>query len=429
VGRQAQRETLLAWLGESRHLGIGFVLGSGGIGKTWFLDGVLREFPGDHSVRLRLTGEVSERPFTKVVEDLIGSMVEGDDDFPRTTSDIETLRDVYVEFERELRELAERNKELAELIGFVVSRAAVLAAIATATAAGSPEAALAAAPTIAKYGDAALKQLVEAALRFRVFAVKKHARRVRELAADPYPTVARSLVRDLESSLVESRGIMFWRERQKKRLMIVLDDWEKLGAELERFVVGPLLDQLERARFDTSLVILGRARPRDEAWNRKHKGNQLGEITLGPLSRAESEEYLRQRGLLDDSAVSRILDETNGYPLLLDLLVDDEVAESRGSILSLEQFVSRITQWMTDEQRRWAERLAFLDHVSVEAIRRVLPEADAERVHKWFREEGSLRDRRSDTYSMVPAIRSRICELVRKRSPEEYDALKKAAAA
>ncbi|MCW5804122.1 MAG: hypothetical protein KIT31_17245 [Deltaproteobacteria bacterium] len=409
-------------------MGIGFIIGSGGIGKTWFLDEVIRGANQPDTLRLRLTGDAVDRQFARVIEELVASARDGAD-FANTTNVIGELRDLFVDFERELRELADRNKELAELVGFVVSHAAVVAAVAAATVAGDPGVAVKAAPTLAKYGDQALKQVVEGALKFRVFAVKKRARHVRELAADPFPIVARELVRDLASVLAVSRGIRFWRASRHRRLMIVLDDWERLGPELERFVVGPFLDALERAPFATTILILGRARPRDEAWNRKHKSKQFGDpISLGPLTRAESEQYLRQRGLSDEAAVARILQETNGYPLLLDLLVEDEVAESRGSILSLERFVGRITQWMSDEQRSWAERLAFLDDVNVDAIRRVLPDVDAQQVHKWFREEGSLRDRRSEHFSMVPAIRSRICRLLQKQSPEQFEALKKAAA-
>lgn len=442
VGRAAERAVLQGWLARTSapRVGVGFVVGSGGIGKTWFVDGVLRasgHLANSQAVILRVEGARAPRGLSQILRDLLRSArtsgdTEANVEFPLTERSLAALDDLCRDFERELRELAEKYEAVRDVVVDLVPVAAfVFAALGTAaTSAGHAELGIPAevfGELTAKHGDKVVALAIDQIRRLHVFALErgneKEVKARNEVRRDLHGAIARSLVKDLSDALLEPRTLKFWQARRKRPVVIVFDDWEIVGRQIESWVTGALLPQMKHAGFEATLLVLGRGVPGYESsWRRAHAKMLLEPltITLKALSDEDTKEYLRVRGIRDEQRVASIAAETNGYPLLLDLLIEDELSDSRGSISSLTQFCNRVTQWMTDEQRAWAEALAFLDEITEEGVRMMLPEVDAKRVFRWFDSEGSLRDSRSATYSMVPAIRSRMLDLARKQSPRRY---------
>jgi len=205
------------------------------------------------------------------------------------------------------------------------------------------------------------------------------------------------------------------------RLLLIIDDFESIADKLNPFLIDHLVPLLSRSKFETLLVVLGRDRLSDThtGWRQQHESSLIGEVRLAPFSREEGEQFVRESGVADDATIARLLDETAGYPFLLDGEVQAELAGGR-TALSLKGFYDRTTKWMNSIQRGWLTPLCFLDDVNEETIGVVLPGEDASRVLDWFKSESSVRSPIATTWEVLPIIRSRICAYQKLDSPKRF---------
>jgi hypothetical protein len=244
-----------------------------------------------------------------------------------------------------------------------------------------------------------------------------------EVRRAPMRALTRSLVADLEQLLDPGFG----REPTPfRRLLLVLDDYEGLSEILGRTVVGELVPRLRDATFETLLIVIGRddIRMTDGAWE-SSLASVLGgrRVVLRPLGADEMTELCAERAVDDPTTVARILEESHGYPWLVDILLDDLASSGKSPVTSYHRFVRRMSRFMTDEERGWFEALCFLDAVSFATIEKVLPTADKELVMSWFINEQSIRSYESDTWKVWPYIRNRVLLYRWSIDPEGCEAL------
>jgi len=212
------------------------------------------------------------------------------------------------------------------------------------------------------------------------------------------------------------------------RLLLIIDDYESLQETLNSFLVGNLVPLLAQAKFETLILILGRDKlsSTHSDWKQQHESVLVDELKLTELSREEAEQYVRSRGIVDDSTVCRILEETEGYPYLLAGEVADELDGGR-SALHLKGFYDRQTRWMTSVQKVWLDPLCFLDEINEETVYAMLPEEEPGQIVKWFEGEASIRNPRSKKWQVLRIIRSRICEYIKNESPKRFRELQERA--
>ncbi len=244
-----------------------------------------------------------------------------------------------------------------------------------------------------------------------------------EVRRAPMRALVRSLVKDFEQ--VFDPG--FGRDPSPyKRLLLVIDDYEGLSEILGRTIVAELLPRLREASFETLLVIIGRddIRMTDGAWEGGLGSVLAGRrVVLRPLGAIEIAQLCAERGVDDPSTVARILEESHGYPWLVDILLDDLGSTGKSPVTSYHRFARRMSRFMTDEEREWFEALCFLDAVSLATIGTVLPKADRELVMRWFINEQSIRSYDAETWKVWPYIRNRVLLYRWSIDPEGCEAL------
>lgn len=244
-----------------------------------------------------------------------------------------------------------------------------------------------------------------------------------EVRRAPIRTLTRSIVADLEQLFDPGFG----REPSPyKRLLLVLDDYEGLSEIIGRTVVSELVPRLREATFETLLIVIGRddIRMTDGAWE-SNLAPVLGgrRVVLRPLGANEIAQLCNDRSVDDPATVTRIHEESHGYPWLVDILLDDLAATGKSPVTSYHRFVRRMSRFMTDEERGWFEALCFLDTVSFATMEKVLPTVDKELVMTWFINEQSIRSFEADAWKVWPYIRNRVLLYRWSIDPEGCEAL------
>ncbi len=447
VGRVDPVRKLRGWLlgeGVPKPVGIAAVSGPGGIGKTFLLDHTLVDPAIDarHYLRLRLGGTNVRRTLGQLVcRDLLQSCTQLDATgrayFTQTRRNDEALRAMDDAARAEVTAQVGNSPELRETI-LEIFRLGVGAQSAL--------------PALKQYVDLSKidEKKVEAVARLlekaRAYQQEKRALggilpdlvgagRRNRLRLGIEATLADGLVADLAAILSMYRRQDSGKPMPSKvegldRLLLVLDDYESLDATMTTFLADHLVPRLARASFESVLVVLGRDRLSDThaVWKQRHELRFAGELRLSPWSREEAETFVRAQGVTDEAAITRILDDTEGYPYLLAGEVEAEL-EGGGSALGLKSFYERTTRWMTPAQKEWLVPLAFLDEVNEETIARMLPGQDPAAVLAWFKDEASVRSPSAKRWEVLPILRSRICAYCKMDSPRRYRELEERAAA
>lgn len=433
VGRVDTLRTLRSWLaGEVRANGgatsVGSISGSAGIGKTFLLDHALREtdLRDRRYVTLRVAATSRLPTLAGVAMDLAASAKLHslkENDFPRITECRRAIEWMDGKARDEVERAAANDSELAKTVAEVYSLARGLVQFVP-----HPAAQVAARFT-AMVDPKHVERFVRLVQKAVAYQTEKpprlrgrgDARLRNHLRSELDKTLAGALISDLERALVVGWPFSRNKESKQGRLLLIIDDYERLGEVAGEFLLRHFVPLLAIARFESLVLALGRDRLVDThpGWRQHRQQHLLGDIPLTELSRAEAEEYVRGRGISDALKIERIVTDTTGYPYLLESEVDDEL-HGQSSALSRELFVERTTQWMSSQQKQWAIRLAFLDEISIENIPRVLKDDDAASVLAWFKRESSLRAPTTDRWSMRPMIRRKLREYVRNDSPAKY---------
>ena len=246
--------------------------------------------------------------------------------------------------------------------------------------------------------------------------------------------LAEALVSDLTAILAGYRRKDVLKASHKKlpdthKLLLVLDDYEKLQEPLEEFLVGYLLPVLQTASFPSLIILLGRdqLQATHPAWDQHLAPSLLKPLVLAPLSRNEMDALVASYGVTNSGDRERAWRDTQGYPFYVQLWIEE--AESGGSgALRLKRFYDRATRWMTEQEKYWLEATLFLDDVNKRSLRRMLDDTeDANAAFEWFIRDGSVRDTEGETFRVREYLRSRLRDYLRKSDPERYEVLEQKA--
>jgi hypothetical protein len=256
------------------------------------------------------------------------------------------------------------------------------------------------------------------------------------LRANLAEALAGYLITDLSAMLAGYRA-KDWRRLLppkipgKDNLLLIIDDYESVSEVMTDFLLTHFVPALAKSKFRTLLIVLGRDRLGETHPGCKHHFERYllnDPVHLASLSAEEAAEYVLGHGILDPVVIHRIVDETAGFPYLLHAEVEAELKGGR-SALSLKLFFDRTTRWMSDEQKGWLRALAYLQSVDREAIAKILPSEDPDRVLTWFKTEASIRDPDAKTWCVLPIIRSRVQDYVKTDSARQHAELQRAAEA
>lgn len=439
VGRVDTLRTLRAWLsGELRapkSPSVGSLSGAAGIGKTFLLDHALREpdLRDSGCAILRVSATSLFPTLAGIVMDITASAnknILNKNEFTRVTECRRALEWMDGRARDEVEHAVADDSDLAKTVAEIYSLARGLVQLVP-----LPQAQVVA--RVAGMVDPRhLERIIRLIQKAAAYQTEKtprlrgrgDARLRNHLRNELEKTLATALVSDLDREL---GGGAPWRFRKieegRARLLLIVDDYERLSGLAGEFLLRHLVPQLAGIQLETLIVVVGRDRLVDThiGWRQHCQQHLIGDIVLTELSNNEAAEYVRERGISDPTKIERIVRDTAGFPYLLESEVADEI-HGQSSALSRELFFERTTEWMSPQQKQWAARIAFLDEISLETIPRVLPNDDPEVVLAWFKKEASLRAPTADRWSMRPMIRTKFKEYVQNDSPAKYAELTRA---
>lgn len=240
--------------------------------------------------------------------------------------------------------------------------------------------------------------------------------------------LSQALVTDLTTILVGYERREWYKPAQTKldgvdRLLLVIDDYEKVQSVLGEFLVSHLLPHLQRAPFETIAVIIGRDQlsATHPGWDQHLRASAMPPISLAPLTRAEMNSLVASYGVSSGVETERAWADTQGYPYYVQLWVE-EATSGGGGALMLKKFYDRTTRWMTEEQRDWLSKILFLDDVNIRTLCSVTEsEEEARSAYRWFETEGSVRDTSASTFTVRPYLRTRLLDYLKISDPDLFD--------
>ena len=213
------------------------------------------------------------------------------------------------------------------------------------------------------------------------------------------------------------------------RLLLVVDDYEALGATLGDFLISSLIPRLAEAPFATMLVVVGRDALEDThpSWGQHCKRYLTDQIRLRPFDAETATQLMAAEGVAENRRAA-IYELTQGFPLLLSLAIE-EASTDGASALFLKRFFDRTTRWMSRDEREWFTGTCYLDEVNEDSLRLVFPEEDIRAIQDWFEGEASIRDPSAPTFRVRPLIREKVLSYVEVRSPKRHHELRSRAQA
>jgi len=213
------------------------------------------------------------------------------------------------------------------------------------------------------------------------------------------------------------------------RLLLIIDDYEKLQPIVGEFLVSHFLPNLQKAEFPSVVLILGRDKleATGQVWNASLASALLPPIDLKPLSKPELQELVAAFGIEDPEEHERAWRDTEGYPFCVHLW-SQEMKENGRTAVWLQSFYDRTTRWMSELEQEWLRLALFLDNVNVPSMESMLAEpGTADEAFKWFKREGSIRDPAAKTFRVREYLRSRLIEYERLCNPKNCEELEQRA--
>ncbi|RZG86454.1 ATP-binding protein [Acinetobacter venetianus] len=203
------------------------------------------------------------------------------------------------------------------------------------------------------------------------------------------------------------------------RLLLIVDDYEALYNYFGDFFFYFLKDELKDAKFQTVAIILGRDSLASTATEWKQ---HLGRFLRNPivLRGLEKHEVIELANIYDIDA-EKLWEDTKGHPFYIDLWKDAQ--NSKLSSTKLRQFYERTTKWLDSNQKKWLEKIVFLDVINIQTIEGMGFNADVvHEVFDWFSKEGSLRNTEDDAgaFEFIPFIRSHILSYIKIVDSQKY---------
>jgi hypothetical protein len=254
--------------------------------------------------------------------------------------------------------------------------------------------------------------------------------------ADLYGVTAEAMLTDLAAALRGYRPQDWHRVTHHpigattNDLLLIVDDFEALAPTLEEFLVGALIPRLARASFKTVLLIAGRDElgAMSPSWAQHCQRYIALQLRLRPFDRATALDAL-ERAAVPEARREALYEATQGFPYLLNLVLEEAAEEGADSALFLKKFHDRTTRWMTAEEKSWFVRVCYLDAVNEDTLARLFPAEIVTRVQDWFEREPSIRDPAADAFRVRPLIRDKVLRYQALRSPQKHRDLLALAAA
>lgn len=255
------------------------------------------------------------------------------------------------------------------------------------------------------------------------------------LKKDLYRLTAEELRTDLAAAVAGYEGkdrIKMTQPRipGRRRVLLVIDDYEVLGPVLADFLVGALVPELAASPLEVVVIILGRdeLEATHPGWAQHCKRFLRRQLRLAPFDEPTALGLLAAAGVPAERQRA-LFAMTQGYPFLLSLVIEEATTAGADSALFLKKFYDRTTRWMSPREQGWFVKLCYLERVDEDTLARLFPAEEVARIQDWFEREPSVRDPTAADFRVRALIRDKILRYEELRAPSRFRTLAKLAAA
>ena len=200
-----------------------------------------------------------------------------------------------------------------------------------------------AAPHIGELGELGASILDDAKGLFNRHQATRNDEKLQALMLNPLLELTKAFVESLQT------------KAQVQPLLLVLDFYEKVPVEVDRWLCGTLLGNTSLQTYPVRIVSAGRKRLLNkDHWSERHQNDSaVYEQELERFEDEQAREYLQKIGIIEDERVKRIITATRGLPYYLNWVREEynkgqepdftEGAQEIKKVL-LRQFTSHETQ-------------------------------------------------------------------------------------
>ncbi|MEO0352828.1 MAG: tetratricopeptide repeat protein [Cyanobacteria bacterium P01_A01_bin.15] len=200
-----------------------------------------------------------------------------------------------------------------------------------------------AAPHIGELGELGASILDDARGLLNRHQATRSDEKLKALMLNPLLELTKAFVKSLEA------------KAKVQPLLLVLDFYEKVPVEVDRWLCGTLLGNTSLQAYPVRIVSAGRKRLLNkDHWSERHQNDSaVYEQELKSFEDEQAREYLQKIGITDDERVKRIITATRGLPYYLNWVREEynkgqepDFTEGAQEIkkLLLRQFTSHETQ-------------------------------------------------------------------------------------
>lgn len=189
----------------------------------------------------------------------------------------------------------------------------------------------------------------------------------REALDDPFAQVTRAFLNDLSEFV----------QKERKKICIVFDTFEKLGPQIEPFVLDYLLPSIISEEVPLDIIVSGRfpLSDHDSRWI-DYFGVERLTVPLQPFSVEEVQEYIEAHveQVTSNLTAEALHAATGGLPFLLERWRLEGAHCLPETTENLKNAFDRFTFWLNEEQRQWIRKLSLASSFDYGLVERLFPD-------------------------------------------------------
>jgi len=229
------------------------------------------------------------------------------------------------------------------------------------------------------------------------------------------------LVREPEKILTPLFVELLNNATQSKRLVVMFDVFERTASTLSSWLIDLFGAKHGEISSWVSFVLSGRD-PLEQYWT--ELAGLITHLQLEPFTPEETSIYLSNQGIVDETLVKQIYEDTGGLPVLVELLASTNPQPGSPLPDISKDAVERFLQWTPDESKRRAALAAATPRqFNQEILQVLLGEEQGKLLFQWLSDQSFIRSNTERGYFYHDKVRSLILRHQMNTTPKELSQL------
>jgi energy-coupling factor transporter ATP-binding protein EcfA2 len=210
------------------------------------------------------------------------------------------------------------------------------------------------------------------------------------------------------------------------KIVIMLDVFERTSDSLSSWLLA--LFSFEYGEFDNRVMyIISRRESLEQHWTQL--AGLICHNSLEPFNLEELRLYLSNHNITDDNLINQIYEDTNGLPVLVELLAAAKPTPGIPLPDVSKDAVERFLQWTPQEERRQAVLFAAIPRQFNKDIISAILEEDATTLFNWLSAQSYIRTNSERCWFYHEKVRELMVRYLRHTEPKQLSSIHQKVAA